>query len=132
MNLSSQIKTQGSFEHVLAVVSEALKAQGFGILTQIDFHKKIQEKLNKKIPTTVILGACHPGLAFEAYSINSAVVNLMPCNVVIQEKSAGEWSVEFALAEPILAILKDEKLQILAKTVDEKIKLAAKAVESRL
>ncbi len=128
MDISIKIEVKGSFDQVFEKVSEALKVQGFGVLTRIDFHQKVQEKLNKTIPTTVILGACHPGLAFEAYTINSAVTNLMPCNVVLQEKSTQNWSVEFALAESILSILNDLKLQTFAKAVDEKIKSAALSI----
>ncbi len=129
MDVSCKIKKAGTFEKVYADVAQALQAEGFGILTRIDFHDKIQEKLGQKIPVTVILGACHPGLAFEAYQMNPLVANLMPCNVVIQESStAGQWSVEFALAQPILSILNDAKLQDFAKGVDEKIRKAAHAV----
>lgn len=128
--VSTKVQTKGSFDQVFDKVSESLKVQGFGVLTRIDFHQKIQEKLGKTIPTTVILGACHPGLAFEAYQLNPGVANLMPCNVVIQEAGKNTWTVEFALAEPILAILKDAKLQEFATGVDQKIKSAAKAVSA--
>jgi uncharacterized protein (DUF302 family) len=74
------------------------------------------------------LGACHPGLAFEAFQINAGVANLMPCNVVLQEAGKDQWNIEFALAEPILSILNDSKLQEFAKGVDAKIHNAAKAL----
>jgi uncharacterized protein (DUF302 family) len=128
MTVSTKIQTQGSLDEVFNKVSEALKAEGFGILTRIDFHQKVQEKLGKTIPAIVILGACHPGLAFEAFQMNPGVANLMPCNVVLQEASNNQWNVEFALAEPILSILQDSKLQEFAKGVDQKIKKAAQSI----
>lgn len=131
MNVSIKIQTRGQLDDVYSKISDALKAEEFGILTRIDFHQKIQEKLGKAIPKTVILGACHPGLAFEAFQINPAVANLMPCNVVLQETSQDQWTVEFALAEPILSILADPKLQEFAKGVDRKIKAAAQSISGR-
>jgi uncharacterized protein (DUF302 family) len=128
MNVSVKIQAQGQLDNVYNKVSEALKVEGFGILTRIDFHDKIQEKLGKAIPKTIILGSCHPGLAFDAFMINPGVANLMPCNVVLQEVSKDQWTVEFALAEPILSILNDSKLQEFAKGVDKKIKAAAQAI----
>jgi uncharacterized protein (DUF302 family) len=128
MKVSEKISAKGSFDQVFTRLTEVLKEQGFGILTRIDFHQKIEEKLGKKIPPTVILGACHPGLAFEAVQLNPQVVNLMPCNVVMTEVAKDKWAVEFALAEPILSVLKDKKLQAFAKNVDKKIKQAAKTL----
>lgn len=128
MQVSYKVQAQGSLDQVYNKVSEALKTEGFGILTRIDFHQKVQEKLGKEIPTTVILGACHPGLAFEAVQMNPAVVNLMPCNVVLMETQKNQWQVEFALAQPILSLLKDSKLEDFAKGVDAKIVKAAKSI----
>ena len=130
MQVSTKIRIQGSFDQVYNKVSEALKAEGFGILTRIDFHQKIQEKLGQTIPQTIILGACHPGLAFEAFQINPDVANLMPCNVVLQETSPDQWNIEFALAEPILSILNDPKLQEFAKGVDTKIRKASQVASN--
>lgn len=130
MQVSVKIQTRGQLDDVYNRVSEALKVEGFGILTRIDFHLKVKEKLGKEIPATIILGACHPGLAFEAYQMNPGVSNLMPCNVVLQEVGQGQWTVEFALAEPILSILADSKLQEFAKGVDQKIKKAAQAISN--
>jgi uncharacterized protein (DUF302 family) len=125
--LSTKIERNGNFDQILEKVTNALKDQGFGVLSRIDFHQKVKEKLGKEIPATVILGACHPGLAFEAYQMNPGVTNLMPCNVVLQEVGPQRWTIEFALAEPILAILKDSQLSGFARGVDQKIKAAAQA-----
>ena len=121
MKVSIKKTATGSLDQVYDKVSKALQSEGFGILTRIDFHQKIQEKLGKQIPQTIILGACHPGLAFEAVNLNPEVVNLMPCNVVLSENGTNKWNVEFALAKPILSILNDSKLDQFASGVDEKI-----------
>ena len=128
MQVSTKIQTKGSLDQVYNKVSEALKVEGFGILTRIDFHQKVQEKLGKTIPPTIILGACHPGLAYDAFQINPGVANIMPCNVVLQESGKDQWTVEFALAVPLLSVLEDSKLQDFAKGVDVKIQNAAASV----
>lgn len=81
-------------------VTQALAAQGFGILTRIDMHSKIKDKTGKEIIPTVILGACNPMLAYEAYTANSDVASLLPCNAVIRELAPGKISVELAAPSP--------------------------------
>ena len=66
-------------------VTEAIKEIGFGVLTRIDFDVKIKEKLQENMPKTVILGACNPRLAYEAYKQNTDALLLIPCNIVIRE-----------------------------------------------
>jgi len=111
-------------ESVIERVSNALSTEGFGILTRIDMHSKIKEKTGKVIIPTVILGACNPNLAFEAYTANSDVASLLPCNAVIREIASGKISVEFAKPSAMMIILRDEKLTALASEADAKIEVA--------
>ena len=97
-------------------VTQALAAQGFGILTRIDMHSKIKDKTDKEIIPTVILGACNPMLAYEA--------SLLPCNAVIRELAPGKISVELAAPSAMMRILGDENLVQLADAADKKIELA--------
>jgi uncharacterized protein (DUF302 family) len=105
-------------------VTQALAAQGFGILTRIDMHSKIKDKTGKEIIPTVILGACNPMLAYEAYTANSDVASLLPCNAVIRELAPGKISVELAAPSAMMRILGDENLVQLADAADKKIELA--------
>lgn len=105
-------------------VTQALAAQGFGILTRIDMHSKIKDKTGKEIIPTVILGACNPMLAYEAYTANSDVASLLPCNAVIRELATGKISVELAAPSAMMRILGDENLVQLADAADKKIELA--------
>jgi len=75
----------GTVEDTIPRVELALKEAGFGILTRIDFDQKIKEKLGHVIPRTVILGACNPLLAYNAYQQTTDVALLIPCNVVVRE-----------------------------------------------
>lgn len=105
-------------------VTKALAKEGFGILTRIDMHSKILEKTGKKIIPTVILGACNPNLAYEAYSQNSDVAGLLPCNAVVREISPGKISVELTAPSAMMLILGDAKLIELAGQADTQIKAA--------
>lgn len=104
--------------------TKALAAEGFGILTRIDMHSKIKEKTGKDIVPTVILGACNPNLAYEAYNANSDVASLLPCNAVVRETAPGKISLEFAAPSGMMRILDDAKLTELAREADARIQRA--------
>ncbi len=93
-NLSISITTKGSLEEVKNRVIEAIKPAGFGILTQIDFDKKIKEKVGKDIRPCTILGACNPHLAYEAYQQFQDVALLLPCNIVLTQIDDGKIRIE--------------------------------------
>lgn len=104
--------------------TKALAAEGFGILTRIDMHSKIKEKTGKDIIPTVILGACNPNLAFEAYTTNPDVASLLPCNAVVREIAPGRISLEFAAPSGMMRILGDAALTALASEADARIQRA--------
>ncbi|MGE5468799.1 MAG: DUF302 domain-containing protein [Ignavibacteria bacterium] len=113
-----------TLDHATDRATKALAAEGFGILTRIDMHAKIKEKTGKEIVPTVILGACNPNLAYEAYTANSDVASLLPCNAVVREVAPGRISLEFAAPSGMMRILGDEKLTQLAREADERIQRA--------
>jgi uncharacterized protein (DUF302 family) len=115
---------EDSFDHAIERATKALGAEGFGILTRIDMHSKIKEKTGKDIVPTVILGACNPNLAYEAYTANTDVASLLPCNAVIREVAAGRVSLEFAAPSGMMRILGDQQLTDLAKEADTRIERA--------
>src|ERR1017187_8394023 len=94
-----------TLDHAIERATKALATEGFGILTRIDMHSKIKEKTGKEIIPTVILGACNPNLAYEAYTANSDVASLLPCNAVIREIAPGRISLEFAKPTAMMQIL---------------------------
>jgi len=77
-NINFKKTINGSTEEVVTKLTDALKHEGFGVLTRIDLDAKIKEKLQKIIPPAVILGACNPQLAYEAYQIKTDVASLLP------------------------------------------------------
>jgi len=111
-------------DHAIERATKALGAEGFGILTRIDMHSKIKEKTGKEIIPTVILGACNPNLAYEAYLANTDVASLLPCNAVIREVAPGKISLEFVAPSGMMRILGDAKLTELAREADARIERA--------
>lgn len=93
-NLAICRELYGEIEKVVLTVSASLQEVGFGILTRIDFDKKIKEKVGETIPRCVILGACNPHLAHQAYLQSSDAALLIPCNVVLTEISKGKVRIE--------------------------------------
>jgi uncharacterized protein (DUF302 family) len=113
-----------TLDHTVERATKALAAEGFGVLTRIDMHSKIKEKTGKDVIPTVILGACNPNLAYEAYTANSDVASLLPCNAVIREVAPGKMSVEFIKPTSMMKVLGDAKLTALAAEADTKIERA--------
>ena len=102
-------------------LTEALQKSGFGVLTQIDFYTKIKEKLGKDIKPVIILGACNPQLAYEAFNQNADVTSLLPCNAVVREIGPGRVSIELAKPTALMKVLGDQKLVSLAEDADRRL-----------
>lgn len=83
------------FDETLAATREALAAQGFGVLTEIDMAGTLKKKLGVDIPPHVILGACNPPNAYKAVQAEPSIGVLLPCNVVV--RSAGEQTIVEAI-----------------------------------
>ena len=116
--LNFKREISGTLDEGIARATQALAAEGFGILTRIDMHQKIQEKLGKTIPPTVILGTCHPGFAYQGIQLNRDITALLPCNAVVREIGAGRYSIAFVKPSALLQILEDAHLSELAREGD--------------
>lgn len=95
----------GNIGDVCSRLIEAIKPAGFGILTRIDFDKKIKEKIGESINPCIILGACNPRLAYEAYKQSSDVALLVPCNIVLTEIENGSVRIEVMRPTQMLKML---------------------------
>jgi uncharacterized protein (DUF302 family) len=73
------------FDKAVERITEELKNQGFGILTEINMHEKFREKLGKDFRRYRILGACNPALAYRAVNIEDKIGTMLPCSVIVQE-----------------------------------------------
>jgi uncharacterized protein (DUF302 family) len=115
---------EATLNEAIERATKALAAEGFGILTRIDMHAKIKDKLGKDVIPTVILGACNPHFAYQGYTRNSDIASLVPCNVVVREIAPGRISLEFVKPTALVQILGDPELVGLAKEGDDAIERA--------
>ena len=93
----------GSFDNAIQKVTEALKTEGFGILTEIDIKATLKKKLNVDFYNYKILGACNPPFAYKALLAEDKIGTMLPCNVIVQEKVAGQ--VEVSAVDPAASML---------------------------
>jgi len=108
MDYAMTVRTAASFAEANARVREALKAQGFGVLTEIDVQATLREKLGEEIEQYIILGACNPPLASRALSADRAIGLLLPCNVVV--RAAGDATIVEALDPRAIAEIAGQPL----------------------
>ncbi len=99
----SKIFKDKGFEEAIAEVTEALKAEGFGILTEIDVQGTLKQKIDVDFRKYRILGACNPHFAYKAFQAEDKIGILLPCNVIVQEHDDG--SVEVAAMNPTAAMV---------------------------
>ena len=101
-SLGIEIELAMPFARPLEVARSALKAEGFGILTEIDLQATFKEKLGHEFRPYVILGACNPPLAYSAVSSDAQVGLLLPCNVTVEEAQSGGSVVRLTNPEVLL------------------------------
>lgn len=107
--ISKIIKT--SFENAEIQTIEALKKEGFGVLSEIDIQEKLKEKLNVDFRKYKILGACNPSSAYKALQQEDKIGVMLPCNVIIQELANNK--IEVAAVDPAASMMAVEN-QVLA------------------
>ncbi|HQU14497.1 MAG: ABC transporter ATP-binding protein [Chromatiales bacterium 21-64-14] len=110
-----------SFPDAVARVTEALKTEGFGVLTEIDVAQALKEKLGKEIPPYTILGACNPALASRALEAEPSIGLLLPCNVVVRETGSGRCVVEFMNPNAVLDLVQRPEISALAVEVRQRL-----------
>lgn len=117
------------FDEAVARTTQALKDEGFGIITEIDVKETLKKKLDVDFRRYRILGACNPALAHQALEIEDKVGTMLPCNVVVQE--VGDGRVEVAAVDPLasMASIDNPKLQAVATGVREKLQKVIAALQ---
>src|SRR6266581_2977025 len=101
------------YEEAIPRVKEGLKAEGFGVLTEIDVRQTLREKLGAEMEPYLILGACNPVLAHRALEVEPEIGLLLPCNVVVRAVEGG-CRVEIADPLAMLVIFSNEQLDAIA------------------
>lgn len=109
------------FDEAIRRVTEALKREGFGIITEIDVKATLKSKINVEFRPYRILGACNPALAYEALQLEDKVGTMLPCNVVVQELAPGR--VEVAAIDPVASMMAIDNPALHEKAASVRAKL---------
>jgi len=111
-----------SYEDAISRATDALKEEGFGVLTEIDVKATLKKKLDKEFRKYVILGACNPPYAYRSLEADLDVGLLLPCNVIVYETD--DKKAYIAATNPVsaLEIIQSQELRNIAEEVSEKLK----------
>ncbi len=111
-----------SYDEAIEKVTEGLKQEGFGVLTEIDVQATLKKKLNADFKKYKILGACNPTMAFEALKAEDKIGTMLPCNVVVQEIEGGK--IEVSAVDPVasMSAIHNQQLGNIASQVQAKLK----------
>ena len=117
---SKVIKT--SFDEGVKIITDALKVEGFGIISEINIHDKLNEKLGVEFKKYRILGACNPSFAYKALQAEDKIGTMLPCNVLVIDQ--GDGMIEIAAVNPIASMMSIQNpgLEQVALEVTDKLK----------
>lgn len=112
-----------SFEDAISKVTEELKKEGFGILTEIDVKEVLKKKLNVDFKRYKILGACNPAFSYQALQIEDKIGLMLPCNTIVTENNEGK--IEISIINPVATMktVSNPGLEKVASEVLKKLKI---------
>jgi uncharacterized protein (DUF302 family) len=130
VSLGFEVHLDTSLERALERVTDALREQGFGVLTEIDVRRTLADKLGVEFRDYLILGACNPRLAHRSLSARSEVGLLLPCNVTLEESSGG---IVVRIADPRVMLESsgmgnDPELSAVAREAHDLLEAAARSL----
>jgi uncharacterized protein (DUF302 family) len=117
--LSKTIK--GKYQATIDKVTELLKEEGFGILTEIDVKKTLKTKLDVDYKNYIILGACNPHLSLRAFQSEDKIGTLLPCNVTVIDQGDGNIEIAIMDAVNLMSHIGNPELEVLAIEVSERM-----------
>jgi uncharacterized protein (DUF302 family) len=129
--LTFQVSLPDNYDDAVDKVTQALKSEGFGVLTNIDVKATLKEKLDADFRRYIILGACNPPLAYQALQNEPLVGLLLPCNVTVEETEAGSL-VSIVNPEAMLGIqplTQNEKICEVAAEARTRLERVAKSLK---
>lgn len=121
MNYYFSKTVNDDFDTAIEKVTEELKKEGFGILTQIDVKETLKKKIDVDFKKYRILGACNPHFAYEALKAEDKIGTMLPCNIIVQENENGK--VEISAVDPVSSMMavENKSLGHIATQVREKL-----------
>lgn len=113
---------KGDFNDSIKKVTEALKAEGFGVLTEIDIKETLKKKLDVDFNNYKILGACNPPYAHKALLAENKIGTMLPCNVIVQELDTS--NIEVSAVNPMASMqaVNNSELKTIAEEITKKLK----------
>ena len=115
------ITMSGSMDDIVQQVTDALKTEGFGVLTEIDVQATLKNKIDVDRKPYMILGACNPHLANEAINAEPDIGLLLPCNVVVREEDDGSITVAFMDPAAVLGLVENPAVHDIAPQVKSRL-----------
>jgi uncharacterized protein (DUF302 family) len=128
MDYGITIRVPVRFAEAVTPVRDALKAQGFGVLTEIDVQATLRDKLGEDMEPYLILGACSPPLAHRALSADRRIGLLLPCNVVVRAE-AGQTVIEALDPQAMVAVAGEASLQPVADEAAARLRAALDSLQ---
>lgn len=122
------ISIAGPFAQAVDKVTAALKQEGFGVLSDIDIQKAMQEKIGVAMPAYRILGACNPPLAHQALQSDPEIGLLLPCNVTVRELPDGRVGVGFLDPQTMVQLTGNEGVRAVADEAGKRLERARSAL----
>lgn len=129
MSFGTRRELKAGYDETLAKIPDALKAEGFGILTEIDVKETLKKKIGVDFRRYKILGACNPPLAHQALSAETEIGLMLPCNVIVYETDEGRTVVSAIDPTSTIASVGNPKLTELAEQVRDKLARVIAALE---
>ena len=131
IHLGTTLRLACDYSTALTWTVEALKSEGFGILTEIDVKETMQKKLGKEMLPFKILGACNPPFAYQALTAAPEVGLLLPCNVTVRQLEDGVVEVAFVNPLMLLRVVDKPELIPIAEEIHARLERAAQAVREQ-
>ena len=123
------VVVKGEFDAIVARTTDALKAEGFGVLTTIDVTQTLKQKLNVDFRRYLILGACNPPIAHRSLQAELEIGLLLPCNVIVYDRGDGTLGVSAMAPVPTIGIVGNPALTDMATEADARLRRALAAIE---
>ena len=129
MNYGFHATLHGPFDAAVQRVQDALKAEGFGVLSDIDIRQAMRDRLGQEVPAQRILGACNPPLAYKALQAEADIGLLLPCNVTVRQGPGDEVTVGFLDPDVVMRVTGNATLREVAAEASARLRRVRDALQ---